>query len=310
MACVDPKFAWMFFADDGKYHLDFHPHLDKTHEEMKSLGYVPLAIPCRKCAGCRIDYAKDWAVRCQLESQTTVGDCWFVTLTYDDDHLNFAPVEDYMLPTLCKRDLQLFFKRLRKSGKEFRYFFCGEYGPKTCRPHYHGIMFGLWLDDLDLYSNKDGLQLYTSKFLTDMWKKGNVIFSRYSYATGAYIAKYITKSQFPDSAFDGETDCRQKPFLLMSRNPGIGRAYLDQHPDYIDGDRVYVVRGDRVVAVRPPKYSDYLLDKSDRDKLLSIKEFRRSVSSDPLELLTDSGQLALDQRSEHLSRLQNSRKNL
>ncbi len=50
-----------------------------------------------------------------------------------------------------KRDIQLFFKRLRKRIHEIekntgesmpiRYFIASEYGPRTLRPHYHGILF-------------------------------------------------------------------------------------------------------------------------------------------------------------------------
>ncbi len=73
-----------------------------------------------------------------------------MTLTYDDEHL---PINDYVdsdgvihgKPTLRKRDVQLFLKRLRKNYKydnHIKYFCCGEYGGKTFRPHYHLIIFG------------------------------------------------------------------------------------------------------------------------------------------------------------------------
>jgi hypothetical protein len=43
-----------------------------------------------------------------------------------------------------KRDLQLFFKRLRKAYPDvkLRYFACGKYGEQFARPHYHVILFG------------------------------------------------------------------------------------------------------------------------------------------------------------------------
>ncbi len=317
MACFAPKQAWMHMCPDGKYKLTFKVMLDKSPDELKSLGYIPLAIPCRKCLGCRADYAKEWAVRCALEDYESEGDSYFVTLTYDDTNLPLCTDNrcdrdcgfgiDSFLPTLQKRDLQLFFKRLRKSGKSFRYFACGEYGDRTCRPHYHCILFNLGLLDLTLYSNKNGVQYYTSDFLTDVWKKGNVIVTRYEYGTGAYVAKYVQK-QFMESWSDD--DPRQRPFLLMSRKPGIGRAYLDSHPESVLHDKVTYLQGDHVVSSRPPKYSDYILNNFNRDLLLDIKDFRRSVSSDPLDLFTDDGKLRLDQASESAYRHAVSRKDL
>lgn len=53
------------------------------------------ALPCGKCIGCRLDYSREWAVRCTLEMQDHPKDtCWFLTLTYDDEHV---PVSYYPL---------------------------------------------------------------------------------------------------------------------------------------------------------------------------------------------------------------------
>ena len=60
----------------------------------------------------------------------------YITLTYNDDHL---PANGSLQP----RDLQLFWKRLRKARTPgIRYYACGEYGDQTARPHYHAIIFG------------------------------------------------------------------------------------------------------------------------------------------------------------------------
>lgn len=302
---------------DGKYRLFFKLPVDKSPDELKSLGYIPLAIPCRKCLGCRSDYAKQWALRCALEDYESDGDSYFVTLTYSDPYLplcvsnpvstdDFDQLDSY-LPTLQKRDLQLFFKRLRKSGRSFRYFACGEYGDRTSRPHYHCILFDLGLLDLKLYSNKNGFQYYTCDELDKVWKLGNVIVTRYEYGTGAYVAKYVQKQFICDWSDD---DPRQKPFLLMSRNPGIGRSYLDSHPDSILHDSVTFLKGDSVCYSRPPKYSDYILNNCNRDLALSIKDDRRASASDPLQFFTDDGKLRLSQAAESAFRHSVSRKDL
>ncbi|WP_209313267.1 MULTISPECIES: hypothetical protein [Enterobacterales] len=50
--------------------------------------------------------------------------CW-LTLTYADEHL---PWTEYGFPTLDRRDVTLFLKRLRKAiaPLKIRYFGCGE----------------------------------------------------------------------------------------------------------------------------------------------------------------------------------------
>ena len=45
-------------------------------------------VPCGQCIGCRLDYCRQWATRCMLEAKDyPKGSCWFVTFTYDDEHL-------------------------------------------------------------------------------------------------------------------------------------------------------------------------------------------------------------------------------
>lgn len=95
-------------------------------------------IPCGQCLGCRIDHAKMWADRCMMELQDH-QESYFLTLTYDDVHIRHMVLdcddgEPCEVPTLYKKDLQDFWKRLRKDGQTIRYFACGEYGDHTCRP--------------------------------------------------------------------------------------------------------------------------------------------------------------------------------
>ena len=69
------------------------------------------------------------------EASTHDHNC-FLTLTYDEANL---PRHGQLL----KRDLQLFFKRLRKLMGPFRYVACGEYGDLRRRPHFHVALFGV-----------------------------------------------------------------------------------------------------------------------------------------------------------------------
>ena len=160
-----------------------------------------VTVPCGKCIGCRLEYSRQWANRCMLELQYH-DSSYFVTLTYNEEHVPRSyygnPETGEALPslTLCKRDFQLFMKRLRKrfSDDTIRFFMCGEYGPTTFRPHYHAILFGLHLDDLVPFSRSEqGFQYYTSESLQACWS----VFSKSSVtplAWGVEVAESRWKS--------------------------------------------------------------------------------------------------------------------
>lgn len=89
-------------------------------------------LPCGKCEQCRIDQSAQKAIRATMEAQKWPKNA-FLTLTYSNDKL---PAKR----SLKKRDLQLFWKKLRKHQWKYykehiRYLACGEYGPATRRPH-------------------------------------------------------------------------------------------------------------------------------------------------------------------------------
>ena len=87
-------------------------------------------IPCGRCIGCRIDKARDWSVRIMCEASTCERSSWFLTLTYDNDHMDSF--------SLNKKHFQDFIKDLRnylsyKFNYSVRYFGCGEYGDTSGR---------------------------------------------------------------------------------------------------------------------------------------------------------------------------------
>lgn len=203
-----------------------------------------IEIPCGKCIGCRLQQSREWATRIMLEAQDH-DECWFVTLTYDDEHvpeLEFVKdidpdtgelLDTGKLLTLCKRDLQLFNKRLRKhfSYDKIRFFACGEYGETTARPHYHSIYFGLHIKDLQFFKmSKLGDKYFTSETLTRLWGKGHVLLAQVTWESAAYVARYVTKKLTGDSAkywYDDIGLC--PPFTVMSRRPGIAFRYFDEN---------------------------------------------------------------------------------
>lgn len=168
----------------------------------------PVVVPCGKCEGCRSDQALMWSVRAYHESLYHKQNS-FLTLTYDDAHL---PKDG----KIVKRDLQLFFKRLRKSA-DFRYIACGEYGEHTHRPHYHALIFG---QDFLGGSFRVNDQLYSHPRLVSVWGKGLVSCAEVTLASVMYVCGYTQKK-----IADKDT------FLLSSRRPGIGAKWLEDYQD-------------------------------------------------------------------------------
>lgn len=205
-----------------------------------------IEIPCGKCIGCRLSYAKQWSERCLMELEGHKSS-YFVTLTYDDINL---PMTTFVEPengviceinTLVKEDFRNFMKALRQAtNQKIRYFACGEYGTQTVRPHYHAILFGLELDDLVPYGqNGRGDYLYNSPLLQKIWKKGFVVVGSVTRESCNYVARYVMKKVDVDSK--EFTDRNMQPeFITMSTHPGIGKDFLDRHPKLFEYDYITV----------------------------------------------------------------------
>lgn len=258
-----------------------------------------IQVPCGKCIGCRLEYSRQWAIRCMKELETTQGPSWFLTLTYDNEHLPRKVFEEdasgvrVEMPTLKPKDLQDFIKRLReklrrRGHEDFRFFACGEYGDELKRPHYHMIAFNLPLDDLEFYKSIRGHEYYNSKFLDDCWLgQGFVVASDVNFECCAYVARYVMKkAKGPDGFSYASSNDLVEEFTRMSRRPGIGRYYYEKNKTKIYGhyDPVfnqYYLGKDNIgyqhtlngsILLKPAKYYDKLFDvESTRDHLLYQK---------------------------------------
>lgn len=202
-----------------------------TIDNLSSDGSYDMIVPCGKCLGCQIDYSREWANRMCIELDDNPK-AIFVTLTYNDVHL---PLTNSGTKTLRKRDLQLFWKRLRKAYPDvrIRYYVAGEYGSKTFRPHYHAIIYGLSLDDFtDLQCvgwNELKQPYYSSPKFAAIWGNGFVQMSEVTYRTCAYVARYVLKKHYGADMDDLEPD-QECEFNLSSRRPGIGLLHA---ADYV-----------------------------------------------------------------------------
>lgn len=251
----------------------------------------PCQVPCGQCVGCRLERSRQWAVRLTHEAQFHLHR-WFWTLTYDDEHL---PANGSLRP----RDWVLFMKRLReaRSDTRVRYFQCGEYGETTWRPHHHAIVFGVDWADRERYSqNARGDVLYRSQELDDLWSHGQVWIGGFSFASAAYVARYVMKKVTGDAAADhyrrvdpetGEVYSLVPPYVTMSRRPGIGTRFMERYSsDLFPADAV-VVNG---VESLPPRFYVKQLEKSDP---VAVKKLKR-------QRIMNAGKHRADNTSERL----------
>lgn len=196
----------------------------KFGDRSSTLGrFGLLTFRCGVCRDCRLHRAREWAIRCYHEGQLHEESC-FLDLTFRDEP-----------PTVSKRDLQLFFKRLRKSlpGIKLRYFAVGEYGEQFERPHYHVVLFG-W-NPKDRYPwrrSPKGTLLYRSPHLERVWTAGHVTVSDITEEAAGYAARYTLKKINGDRA-EEHYGGRHPEFNLSSNKLGLGwieKYYRDIWP--------------------------------------------------------------------------------
>jgi len=207
----------------------------------------------------------------------------FITLTYDDDHLES--------PSLNHRDFQLFMKRLRKSiaakeeggtgrpspaalaaGKKISYYMAGEYGTDNRRPHYHACIFGWRPKDLENQYVTGTSEIYYSKELDKLWGKGFTSVGDVTFESAAYIARYIMAKITGQQAEEhyqhiepstGEIVRLKPEYNRMSLNPAIGKRWLDKYETDVYPQGEVLTRN---IKTKSPKYYDKQYKKNDKQK--------------------------------------------
>lgn len=209
---------------------------------------------------------RDWVLRCSWEARKHPYN-WIVTLTYEDAFLHFTKKGN---ATLCKRDFQLFMKRLRKRypDEKIRYLVRGEYGGMFGRPHFHVILFSFAASSKE----EAGFRL------SDEWPYGGVYVDTYSDRAVQYVTDYILKSD-DMSVYDDEDIVL--PYINVSQRPALGANFLDSQTaaramrtnDYILLDENDVRRG--IPRYLANKLDDKLCGDNAFDKL-----FRKHARAD------------------------------
>lgn len=245
----------------GRYDPAFHTPirlrcLSFKHHLLGQRNYKIVVVPCGKCEDCSRAKARDWKVRLYHHSLIR-GDGLFVTLTYNDEHL-----EDNQLDY---SHYQLFMKRLRKifSGREIEFFCAGEYGKDSLRRHFHCLIFGIRPEEVFsrffCRSRRDkNIKIYLSKILEKCWcesfssktddydpsdLRGYVSVSRVRQGDGrvfGYVSGYIISKASPKHKFEVHSSGLVPEFHHMSLKRPIGKEYYVKYCKQIfDNDFVW-----------------------------------------------------------------------
>ena len=256
MSCYCPSYVWRKVNKiTGETETKWIGKLDKSEEaeylardfggRKSAINYAAgnllqrhemIQVPCGKCIGCRMDYSRSWADRMTYHAIGKDDVSWFITLTYNDEFLDQLSFSDnYGLASLDYTHMDEFIKGLRNKFRdaELDYFYSGEYGDNSFRPHFHMILYNALISDLVFFKlNDNGDPIYTSETLSNLWKnRGFVTVSRFSWRGAAYTASYVEKKR------DGRKLCEYTAVGLepekarMSRRPGLAYEYYCDHAD-------------------------------------------------------------------------------
>lgn len=147
------------------------------------LSWLSIYVPCGACTQCQSHWRWIWTQKVRLEAAAAKS--WFVTLTYDEDHVSACSYAD----------VQKWLKRVRDANgyKTLRYFCVYEEGAANGRPHWHLVIHGdfLWRHvSHRWYAGFEQIRLVRDDHV------------RYRYqgktrvrALAKYLAKYLTKTK-------------------------------------------------------------------------------------------------------------------
>lgn len=216
-------------------------------------------VDCRKCFECRQKIAREWSIRLCAELGESPHSL-FITLTFSDDYYDTA--------TLCKSDVQLFLKRLRKSlkSRKIKYFAVGEYGDLTHRKHYHLILFNVYFFDIDV--------------IKKCWYYGNVDIGAVQFKSISYVTGYVNKKISDSESDDFEEAGFVPAFRLMSKN--LGTSFIYKNFDEYIREMSFTFSGKKFPIPRyfrqklglisdNPEYSDFI-DKKIFDHFLNLSQ--------------------------------------
>lgn len=215
-------------------------------------------VPCGKCIECIKRKRADWSFRLLQETKNSKKST-FLTLTYNDENLPKSR-------ELEKKTLQKYFKRVRSTQKNLKYYAVGEYGSINLRPHYHAIVFNVDNSDLcDKWTRTDD-----TKEPLGFVRCDEVNEARIHYVTGYVISKYGEIDEKTGKA-KGWTADTVRPFSIMSK--GLGKIYLKHATKFHKSNfTTEAVKEGGIKQNLPRYYRDKIFNEEERRSLAIINQ--------------------------------------
>lgn len=309
MPCLKPILAYKLLTEkteSGKALIVFSRPA-KPHEEVQ--------FSCGQCKPCRLNYAKEWGIRCFHESLRFTDNC-FLTLTYnpiclpDNYGLRRKDLTDFMkrVRRNYSGSLSVYNKQTNKIEYPIRFFACGEYGDENSRPHYHTCLFNIDFDDKVFWKLSDsGEKVYVSEKASKLWtrlikkskcklypdnliikgnrryylKLGHVYLGEVNFKSACYIARYIMKKITGDKADEHYKRIDEETGEIYKVDPEF--ITMSRRPglgrDWIQDYKSDCYPHDYVTIdgkhLQPPKYYDKFMEEVSEEMIKKIKNSRK-----------------------------------
>lgn len=247
MRCISPILASQNDAGDIVY-----------SSTKASRGLIGFQLECRRCLPCRLNLAREKAVRALHEAKMH-EDNIFLTLTYDPENLKSKRLQ--------YPDFQKFIKSLRERTHRDKkrsikisdqlympYMVTGEYGEENKRPHWHAILFNYSPKDKKyLRTTKDKQTVYTSQEISQFWPHGFLEFGSVTFESAGYVARYAAKKL----VHGRDQDHDYHPIHKTSSRRAIGRSWIEQYYQHTF-DHGHIVLPNGQTSKIPRYYTDWL----------------------------------------------------
>lgn len=237
-----------------------------------SKQFATFQLPCGKCLSCRLESARQTAVRCVHEAQMYDENC-FITLTYADEHLkspklDYSDFQNFMKKLRTKRFDTLLERLFPHGNQEYKrtcfrqlpedsrkkwldtittpYLGVGEYGDKGQRPHFHAILFN-WRpsDAIHKATNERGDKIYSSHTLDALWGMGFTELGSVTFESAGYCARYAAKKL--GHGRDGTHE--YEPVSRRSTRHSIGKKFVEKYwQDLFNHGECVIQRSDGTIT--------------------------------------------------------------
>nr|QJB20856.1 MAG: replication initiator protein [Microvirus sp.] len=318
MRCTSPRTVG--FLSDGKTLCWSQKHYSKE--------FATFQLPCSKCLSCRLEYGRQWAIRCVHEAQMHPENC-FITLTYDEKHLTsdkliytdfqtfvknlrsqiFQETLDSVFPNLAQKKQRQLWRTLSKERqneiydpKKISIFVTGEYGDQKKRPHWHALIFN-WrpTDCVYKYSNERGDKSYSSDSLSRLWPHGIAELGAITFESAGYCARYAAKKL--THGHDGTHD--YNPISKKSARNAIGKKFIEEHWQSVFAIGKIILPNGKSCSIpryyekwlkdnQPEAYNRYVTQLKNERMQIAIQKEEEQRSQEMIENLKRSNEMGLD----------------